>query len=282
MTGPDQRAVRRAFRKAAPGYASRDFLHAEIRSRLLERLDPVRLRPEAVLDLGAGPPSATSDFARRFPEALVVAIDAVPEMLGAALQGWCRVCADAVRLPLPDACVDVVAASMLLHWCADPMAVLREARRTLRYPGLFVFATLGPDSLRELRTAWSRVDSHSHTLTFADMHDVGDALVRAGFAEPVLDTERLTITYRDFDQLIADLRGVGAADLSPNRRRALTGRARWAALTVAYERLRDDSGVLPVTMEVIYGQAWTGERVDRQARTPGDIVVPLDRLGHRS
>ena len=144
MTGPDRHAVARAFRRAAAGYARADFLHAEIRARLLERLDFVRLEPQAILDLGAGPPEATTALARRFPGSRLLALDLVPEMLGTAPQGWSRLCADAARLPLPDASVDLVSAGMLLHWCADPAAVLAEARRVLRYPGLFLFSTLGP------------------------------------------------------------------------------------------------------------------------------------------
>jgi malonyl-CoA O-methyltransferase len=280
--GPDRPAVHRAFRKAAPAYATRDFLHAEIRARLLERLAPINLDPQVLLDVGSGPPAATADFARRFPQARLLAIDVVPEMLGKDLQAWWRICADAAALPLPDTCADMVVASMTLLWCGDPAAVMAEARRVLRHPGLFAFATLGPDSLRELRRSWSATDSRSHTLAFSDMHDVGDALVRAGFVEPVLDTERLTITYGSLDGLVADLREVGAVNCSMGRRRSLTGRARWAAMTAAYETLRDASGVLPVTMEVIYGHAWAGEARGSRDAAPGDITVPLDRLGRRA
>ena len=142
-------------------------------------------------------------------------------------------------------------AGMLLHWCADPPAVLAEIRRVLRFPGLFIFSTLGPDTLTEFRSAWPRADPHSHTLAFTDMHNLGDALVRAGFAEPVVDRERLTITYPDIARLVAELRSVGAADLSPGRRRTLTGRQRWATMTEAYDRQRNVAGALPVTIEVI-------------------------------
>jgi malonyl-CoA O-methyltransferase len=279
--GPDRHAVARAFRKAADSYAREDFLHAEIRSRLLERLDYVRLAPQAILDLGAGPPDATETLAARFPDSRVLALDLVAEMLGAAPKPWSLVCADAARLPLPDASLDLVAAGMLLHWCADPDAVLAEARRVLRYPGLFIFSTLGPDTLREFRSAWPLADSHSHTLDFADMHNLGDALVRAGFAEPVVDVERLTITYPDISCLVAELRHVGAADLGPRRRSTLTGRRRWAAMTEAYDRQRNDAGALPVTVEVIYGHAWSGDPGGRRHGPEGEFEVPIERLQRR-
>jgi malonyl-CoA O-methyltransferase len=281
MRGPDPKDVRRAFRKAAARYASADFLHAEIRTRLLERLEPVLLDPGTVLDLGAGPPQATGDLARRYPQARLLAIEAVPEMLGAGAERWLPVCADAARLPLPAACADLAVANMLLHWCEDPQAVLSEARRVLRYPGLFGFSTLGPDSLRELRSAWAKVDSYGHVHDFADMHNIGDALIRAGFAEPVLDTERITITYRDIDRLATDLRAVGAGNVAERRARGLTTPARWAAMTRAYEGSRNAEGLFPVTIEVIYALAWTGETPVSFRDEAGGIVIPLGSLQRR-
>lgn len=277
--GIDARAARCHFRRAAAGYAAADFLHAEIRARLLERLELVSLVPQAALDLGAGPPEATADLARRLPQARVIALDLVAEMLGTEARDWARLCADAHRLPLADVSVDLVAANMLLHWCAEPALVLGEVRRILRYPGLFLFSTLGPDSLRELRTAWSGVDDFGHTLVFADMHNVGDALLHAGFAEPVVDVERVTVTYRDIRDLVADLRSVGAANAGTDRRRALTGRRRWRAMAAAYEKQRNAAGLLPVTVEVIYGQAWTAP--GHRAASSGAIEVPIERLRGR-
>lgn len=278
---PERRAVARAFRKAATTYAAGDFLHAEVRSRLLERLDFVRLDPTVVLDLGAGPPAATAEVARRFPGATVVAADLVSEMLGATPQQWARVCADAARLPVGDQSVDVVVAAMLLHWCPDVPAVIAEARRVLRHPGLFLFATLGPDTLRELRRAWPAGDRHDHTLAFTDMHNLGDELVRAGFAEPVVDAETLTITYRDIARLFDDLRAVGATNVACGRRPTLTGRRRWAGMTAAYEKERTSAGTLPASIEVIYGQAWAGELRSDRPEVPGEVSIPVERLSRR-
>lgn len=280
MSGPDRHAVARAFRRAAGGYRAADFLHQEIRARLLERLDLVALQPATLVDLGAGPPAATADLATRYPAARVLALDLVPEMLGAAPQDWERACADAAQLPLADQSVDLVVAGMLLHWCADADRVLAEARRVLRFPGLLLLSTLGPDSLRELRAAWAEVDRHTHTLAFPDMHNLGDALVRAGFAEPVVDSHVLTVTYGAVDDLVRDLRGVGATDLSAGRRLTLTGPDRWAAMKAGLERRRRADGQLPLTMEVIYGHAWAGE--PRKKGAADEIVVSLEQLRRRS
>lgn len=282
MSGPDRRTVSRAFERVAGGYAAADFLHREIRARLLQRLSLITLKPATALDLGAGPPAATADLAARLPDARLLALDLVPAMLGPKPQPWERICADAGRLPLADAAVDLVSASMLLHWCEDAPAVMAEVRRVLRYPGLFLFSTLGPDTLRELRNAWPREDRRGATLHFADMHTLGDALIHAGFAEPVVDTETLTITYPDIHALVSDLRAVGAGNLAPGRRRTLTGRARWMAMTGTLEKFRDAGGRLPVTIEVIYGQAWSGSGSDNRLAPGGEVTVPLAKLQRRN
>ncbi|CAG0944263.1 malonyl-CoA O-methyltransferase [Gammaproteobacteria bacterium] len=279
-TGPDRKAVARAFRKVAAGYAAADFMHAEIRARLLERLDLVSLQPATILDLGAGPPEATAALAARYPQAHLLAIDLVPAMPGAAAQPWDRICADAAALPFASQSVDLVVAGMLLHWCEDPDAVLAEVRRVLRVPGLLLLTTLGPQTLRELRSAWGQVDQQTHTLSFTDMHNLGDALIRAGFAEPVVDAENLTVTYRDAGRLVADLRGVGASDLGPRRRRSLTAPGRWRAMLQALEAGRSHDGNLHATLEVLYGQAWTGDRGATRGER-GEVEISLERLRRR-
>jgi malonyl-CoA O-methyltransferase len=241
----------------------------------------MRLEPATVVDLGAGPPEATATIAARLPDARLIAVDLVPEMLGTSTQPWLRVCADAGHLPLADASVDLVVASMLLLWCEDVPAVLGEIRRVLRYPGLLLLTTLGPDSLKELRAAWPPEDRRGRTLEFTDMHTLGDALIRAGFAEPVVDSETLTVTYRDLDKAVCDQRAVGAANLAPGRRRSLTARVRWAAMASAYEKLRDSAGALPVSFQVLYGQAWASGSSRRRETSVGEIAVPLRNVGHR-
>jgi malonyl-CoA O-methyltransferase len=121
--------------------------------------------------------------------------------------------------------------------------------------GLLSFTTLGPDTLREMRTAWGRVDSGTHVNPFIDMHDIGDALVRAGFASPVLDVERYTLTYLDVPQIAADLKATGARNAMVGRAKGLTGRGKFAALRGAYESARQD-GRLPATYEVVFAHAW--------------------------
>lgn len=279
----DPGKIRRSFARAAATYDATDFLQTEIRSRLLERLAWIRLEPLRVMDLGAGTGKALPQLATRFPGAALLALDLTEGLLRQAgnREGSraLPVCADASRLPLRDASVDLVFSCLMLHWCPSLDQVLGEVRRCLRYPGLFSFATLGPGSFRELRAAWQQVDQGVHVMPFPEMRALADGLVRAGFAEPVVDGETLTIRYQTLRQLTADLRGTGTTNASSHRQRGLTGRHRWQRFAAALEEIRDGDGALPMTLEVIYGQAWApGQQPDRR---PGEASVPLSRVGRR-
>jgi malonyl-CoA O-methyltransferase len=253
--------VRRAFDRNAAAYDAAAVLQTEVRDNLLARLDWTALAPRVVLDAGAGTGRASRALARRYPKATVVALDTSQRMLQAArrrpawLRGYARVRADAALLPLKDGSVDLILSNLMLQWC-DLDRVFAEFRRVLAPQGLLTFTTLGPDTLRELRGAWSAADSYTHVNQFIDMHDIGDALVRAGFAAPVLDVERYTLTYVDVRRVAADLRAAGAHNATMGRARGLTGRRRYAEFEKAYEAYRQD-GRLPATFEVVYGHAWT-------------------------
>jgi malonyl-CoA O-methyltransferase len=272
--------VRRAFDRAAETYDAAAVLHAEVRGNLLARLDLTALKPRVALDAGAGTGHASRALIRRYPKALVIALDSSQCMLQAAgrrqlwLRRFSRVCADAERLPLVAGSVDLILSNLLLQWCS-PDTLFAEFRRVLAPHGLFSFTTFGPDTLRELRSAWGEVDSHTHVHRFIDMHDIGDALVRSGFAAPVLDVERYTLTYLDVRRVAADLKATGAHNAAMGRARGLTGRRRFAALQTAYEAFRQQ-GRLPATYEVVFGHAWApGTAAPRSSREPG---VSLDEL----
>jgi malonyl-CoA O-methyltransferase len=269
--------VRRAFDRAATSFDAAAVLHTEVRGNLLARLDWVTLTPRVVLDAGAGTGLAARALTRRYPKARVIALDSSPQMLRAAgrRQSWLRrfdrVCADAQALPFADGSLDLIFSNLMLQWC-NPDAVFAEFRRVLAPRGLLCFATLGPDSLRELRSAWRAVDSRTHVNQFIDMHDIGDALVRAGFAAPVLDVERYTLNYLDVGRVAADLKATGAHNATMGRPRGLTGRQGFAALQAAYETFRQD-GRLPATYEVVFGHAWTPDTPAARARDGSAISL---------
>ena len=264
----DRRHVARRFSRAAPTYGEGDFLVREIDRRMQERLDYVSLQPKRIVDLGCSRGGSFAGLSARYPEAELIGLDISPAMLAAGLQqrpGWqrwlgigrsgdpVRLAADAAHLPLKSRSAAMVWSNLLLHWLDDPIPALAEAHRVLEIGGLLMFSTLGPDTLRELRSAFA--DGYAHTQRFADMHDLGDMLVGCGFADPVMDMEVVTLTYDDFDAMLAELRAAGSACAMKARRHGLTGRQAWSAARTAYESMRRD-GRLPATFEIIYGHAW--------------------------
>jgi malonyl-CoA O-methyltransferase len=281
----DRQRVRRGFARAAGTYDGADILQAEVRQRLLERLDWVKLTPARILDLGAGTGRATEGLAARFPGAEIVSLDLTPQMLGVARQQGrapLAVCGDARSLPLPDASVDLVFSSLVIHWCEPLDAVFAEIRRVLRYPGLFTFATVGPDSFRELRAAFASVDAAPRVMGFPDLRSLGSGLAAAGLAELVLDTDLLTITYPDLATLTGDLRATGTTNADRNRPRGLLGRGAWARAQAAYEPYRTPDGRLPATVEILCGHAWAPDPAGRRRRRPGEIAIPVSGLGRRT
>jgi malonyl-CoA O-methyltransferase len=273
--------VRRSFDRAAKTYDAAAVLHTEVRENLLQRLQLTTLEPRVVLDAGAGTGHASRTLKRRYPKAQVVALDSSRRMLheAARQQSWLRpfgrVCADAGLLPLADGCVDLIVSNLMLQWC-DPDAVFAEFRRVLAPHGLLSFSAFGPDTLRELRTAWEQVDSHCHVHQFIDMHDLGDALVRAGFASPVLDVEKYILKYLNVRKVAADLKATGAHNATAGRARGLTGARKFAAMQAAYENFRQD-GRLPATYEVVFAHAWVPAQSAR--RSPADAAsVSLEEI----
>jgi malonyl-CoA O-methyltransferase len=248
-----------------------------VRENLLERLALTTLKPRVVLDAGSGTGHGTRALKRRYPQALVIALDYSGPMLDASakqrpwLRRFERLQADAGLLPFKDASIDLIASNLMLQWC-DPDAVFAEFRRVLAPEGLLTFSTFGPDTLRELRAAWAQVDAHTHVHQFIDMHDLGDALVRAGFSAPVLDVERFTLHYLDVRKVAADLKATGAHNATVGRVKGLTGRRKFATMQAAYERARED-GRLPATYEVVFAHAWVPAPLKRVAREPASVSL---------
>jgi malonyl-CoA O-methyltransferase len=282
----DRSQVRRAFDRASSHYDAAAVLQGRVRKELLARLDLIRLQPAVVLDLGAGTGRASQELRQRYRRALVVALDIALGMLQQARRHsrpwrrFGRVCADAFQLPLKDASVDFVFSNLMLQWCDDLDRTLAELRRVLKPGGFLTFSTFGPETLKELRTAWSRVDGAAHVHDFLDMHDVGDALTRHGFLEPVLDVEHIELTYPDALALTRDLKALGAHNVTATRTRGLTGKTKWGAMTSAYESFRRD-GRLPASYEVVYGAAWSpdADGAARSAmRAPGEVTIPPEAI----
>jgi malonyl-CoA O-methyltransferase len=275
--------LRRSFARAAASYDAAAPLQREIADRLLGRLDLIRIAPQAVLDAGCGTGYCARALGKRYRRAQLTGLDLVWPMLRHARshdRWWRRnrwICGDIGRMPLAAGSFDLVLSSLALQWCDLPSA-LAELRRVLRPGGLLLFTTFGPDTLLELRSAWAEADQAPHVHGFIDMHDIGDALVRQGFSDPVMDCERLQMMYPDVPTLLQDLKHLGAHNVMRGRRATLTGKSRFARFRSAYEQLARD-GRIPATWETIYGHAWApAEAADGRS---GEVAIPVSAIRRR-
>ena len=262
----DKKKVRKSFERAADTYDASAVLQQEVAKRLVERLDYIRLEPSCVLDLGCGTGNITAPMLKRYPKAQIVALDLSLNMLKKTKKhgGWLSkkpqcVCADAERLPLKKDSVDLLISSLMLQWSNDLGATFNGFRQVIAPNGLLMFTTFGPDTLREIRESWATVDNQSHTSQFTDMHDIGDALLQAGFSNPVMDMEIITTTYGTVRELMKDIKNIGASNATAGRSKGLMGKQRLASFEAAYEVFKNDEGLCPATWEVIYGHAWAPE-----------------------
>jgi len=257
----DPRQVARRFGAAAATYDAAAWLQGLARDELLSRLDLLQAPPARVLDLGAGTGLAARRIKRHFPRAVVIAADIAAPMLAVARSRsrfWRRIhCvqADAQSLPFADASFDLVFSNLMLQWLVPPDIALAGISRVLKPGGLLLASSFGPETLRELRAAWGAADAGAHVHEFIDVHDLGSALSRAGFAETVLDVDRHVRHYAGARALMQELRALGARNLDARRARGLTGRGAFARMNAAYETLRTPAG-LPATWQLVHAVAW--------------------------
>ena len=273
MTAPAHSAVRR-LDAAAVDCATRrmarapqaPWLHAEVARRMAQRLEVIRLRPQVILDwwgfLGAG----AEPLDRAYPQARRIVIEPnaalVERSLSAARRPWWSashwgakrvgVLADTGELP---AGVQLVWANMMLHAVVDPPALFERWERVLGAEGFVMFSCLGPGTLRELRALYARLGWATPAADFVDMHDLGDMLVQAGFADPVMDQETLTLRWDSAPALLAELHALGG-NTAPARMPGLRT-PRWRArLLHELDALAGADGKLGLSFEIAYGHAF--------------------------
>jgi malonyl-CoA O-methyltransferase len=280
----DRRAARRAYARAAAGYAAAAVLAREVEARMRERLQYIKHAPRRILDAGCGDGDGARRLAEFYPQAQVLGMDFAYPMLQAARGrgAWLRrvlgreraayFCADLASVPLPAASVDLAWSNLALHCAGDPLPALKELLRVLKVGGLLMFSCYGPDTLKELRSAFAARDGAAHVHDFVDMHDLGDMLTACGYATPVMDMELITLTYADADALLADLRATGQVNVLAGRRRGLGGKGTFGAMRAAYTKLRRD-GRVPASFEIVYGHAW---KPQQRLADDGRAIVRLE------
>lgn len=286
----DKRAVRRSFEHAAATYDAAAVLQHEVCARMLERLQYVKHRPASILDAGTGTGNALPSLLGRYPDAVVVALDLARAMLERArgrVRWWqtlpgfrpplLPVCADLERLPLANESIGLVWSSLALQWVNELPRAFAEMHRVLAPGGLLMFSTFGPDTLKELRASYEGTDGRTHISRFADMHDIGDALVSGGYADPVMDMEKITLTYRDVRTLMRELKAIGAHNATRGRPGTLSPKSLLRTVERNYEAFRRD-GTLPATFEVVYGHAW---KPQTRVSATGHRVIDIKAAGGR-
>ena len=260
----DKRSIKKFFDNAAKSYDNAAILQEEVAQRLLERLHYMRHQPETVVDLGCGTGKALRGLQKAYPHARVHAVDLSQQMLkrAGANYRWLsrkrRVVADMERLPFADNSFDLVFSSLALPWCNDLNLALAEFARVARPGALILFTSFGPATLGELALSWQALDDHPHVHPFIDMHDIGDAMMAAGFAQPVVDAETIRMEYRNFRNLLDDLRQTGASNADVSRRRGLMTPGQLCALEENYRQYGFEQDRFVASCEVIYGHAWAG------------------------
>lgn len=276
----DKSGIRRNFDGVADGYDQVALLQQVIGERLLERLEAIRLKPALILDLGSGTGRLSMLLSRLYRAARIVQLDLAVNMLIKSRKNngiekrQQLLCADAEYLPVADNSADFAFSNLMFQWVSDLDQAFAEIFRALKPGGLLLFSTFGPDSLMELRNSWASVDDYVHVNAFTDMHDVGDALLRAGFTDPVMETETFTLVYDSGQALMRELKMLGAGNVNAGRRRTVTGKGKLLAMLAEY-RSRYGKDGMPATFEAVYGHAWVPElKPDRQeAQQPG--VYPI-------
>lgn len=285
---PNKQQMRAAFEQSAEHYDGVAILQREVADRLLERLHLLKMVPDAILDLGSGTGYCSEKLALHYPKARITSLDLATAMVNKTRERfskWSRfrrahqfVCGDAESLPFADNSFEMIFSNLTIQWCENLERTFSEMKRVLKPGGVLLYTTLGPDTLKELRTSWAQVDQGVHVNTFLDMHDVGDAMLHSKLAEPVMDMEMLTMTYEDAMTLMRDLKTLGAHNVNPGRSHGLTSPKKIKAVTAAYESFRLSDGQLPASYEVVYGHAWCAEKETTQ-QPPGEFSVSLNQLG---
>jgi malonyl-CoA O-methyltransferase len=280
----DKKLARQSFERAAQSYDEAAILQREVNHHLLERLDYIRHQPKSILDVGSGTGYATQSLRKIYPRAQLYALDIAYPMLNIArsrlnflsrIRGKVKfINAEAEKLPLANNSVEMVYSNLTVQWVNDLDLALREFNRVLKPGGMLLFSTFGPDTLKELRDSWRAIDQYSHVNQFIDMHDIGDAMMRARLAEPVMDVENFTLTYNDVMTLMRDLKAIGAHNVTSARAKGLMGKTHFKQFQQRYEKYRQD-GVLPTTYEVVYGHAWKAQQPKAHSE---NISIPLDSL----
>ena len=287
----DAAAAARYLRRAAKA-GEPPWLHAEVGRRMGDKLDAIRARPQSVIDWWSLQGASREVWAQRYPQASVCLVEPTADLAARTREivrlPWWRKLWHARRGPATtvleasDAATappaELLWANMMLHWVDDIPALFGCWHRALSPQGFLMFSSFGPDTVRELGTLYASMGWAPPTIAFTDMHDLGDMLVHAGFAEPVMDMERVTLTWPDAPSMLAELRTLGL-NARTDRHAGLRTPAWHRDLTDALKmKCSNADGRLQLSFELVYGHAFRGAAPTRDGETRvalGDLRAAL-------
>ncbi|MEN9879445.1 MAG: malonyl-[acyl-carrier protein] O-methyltransferase [Pseudomonadota bacterium] len=286
--------IRRAFDRVAPDFAANDFFYREMARRMDERLAMVRITPARILDAGCALGADRLSLQKRYPDAAWIGVDQSGLMLtqgqlteqaawgfmrrlfhGGRRAQSARIAANMGQLPIAGQSIDLIWSNAAVHWLNQLPEAFKEFNRVLSVGGLLMFSTFGPDTLKQLRHAMGLVGRLSRIHDFTDMHDVGDMLVHAGFSDPVMDMETLTLTYADPWQALRELQRAGSVSANSMSPCGLTTKQFWHQVFAHWQK--DAQGRYPLTFELVQGHAW--KMAPRQHEDGRAVVNFMPRPG---
>lgn len=258
----DKKAIKKSFNRSALNYNDAAVLQYEILQRLSARLDYINLAPATILDIGCGTGKGIKRLNKYYSKAKIIGFDLAFNMLKQSKKEFGLfnkarlINADMENLPIKNECIDLIFSNLAIQWVNNLEHTLQEFKRIGRSNGLLMFTTFGPNTLWELGASWQQIDATPHVHRFIDMHDIGDLLVRSGFAEPVMDSETITMHYPTFKGVLLDLKNIGANNADKQRSKGLMTPSKFKQLEKQYKKIAFKEGQYQASFEVIYGHAW--------------------------
>ena len=248
--------ILKSFSTRASTYDKYALIQKEVSLRMIEKLKFIKISPKNILDLGCGTGHLSLLLKSLYPHAHITCLDFSPEMLYQCKlkePGFETICADIENLPFKTSQYDIIVSSLTLHWCKDIKKIFYDVYNALNKNGIFVFTTVGPDTLKELKETYKLIDERDHVNTFHDMHIYGDLLLNIGFDDPVIDVEKIVMEYPSVQDIFNSIKKIGANTLTNNHENIIT-KSMYKKIIDLYPKT--EKTTYPVTYEVIYGASW--------------------------